>query len=145
MASTSPSSSRNTQLWIIVLVALAVLSLLAMRRSVGRAMGMNAVTTDASSLPGLRPGDEAKIAIAITNAKPAVSFEGNVLEKQTETVYARSGKKIKILFDATTPIVMGAMSDVHEGAVVHVKAKVQSDHQLRAEQLVVLTGYVQLR
>lgn len=145
MASTALNSSRKTQLWIVLLVALAVLSLLAMRRSVGRAMGMNTVTTDASSLSGLRPGDEAKIAIEITNVKPGVSFEGTVLEKQTETVYARTDKKVKILFDATTPVVMGAMSDVHEGAVVHVKAKVQSDHGLRAEQIVVLTGYAKLR
>jgi len=106
---------------------------------------MNSATTDASSLPELRAGDEARIALEITSVDPAASFEGNVLEKQSETVYARTGKKTKIVFDAATPVLMGAMSDVHKGAVVHVKVKMQNDHLLRAEQIVALTGYAKLR
>jgi hypothetical protein len=145
MAPASPDSSRKTQLWIVLLVALAVLSFLAMRRSASRAMSMNSATTDASSLPELRAGDEARIALEITSVDPAASFEGNVLEKQSETVYARTGKKTKIVFDAATPVLMGAMSDVHKGAVVHVKVKMQNDHLLRAEQIVALTGYAKLR
>jgi hypothetical protein len=145
MAPASPDSYRKTQLWILLLVALAVLSFLAMRRSASRAMSMNSATTDASSLPELRAGDEARIALEITSVDPVASLEGNVLEKQSETVYVRTGKKTKILFDAATPVLMGAMSDVHKGAVVHVKVKMQNDHLLRAEQIVVLTGYVKLR
>jgi hypothetical protein len=137
--------SRTTRIWIVLLVALAVLSFLAMRRSMGRAIGMKAETTASSSLSQLKPGDEAKVVLELTHVTQAASLEGNVLEKQTETVYRRTGTTIKIAFDASTPVVMGKTSDVHKGAVVHLTAKMTNDHALHAEQVVVLTGYVKVQ
>lgn len=140
----SRTNSRTTQLWIVALVGLALLSVLAMWRGMGKAMQMKAETTAAAAIPQLKAGDEAKIVLEVTGVAAAASVEGNVLEKQTETVYRRTGKTAKIAFDAATPVVMGKTPDVHPGAVVHVTAKVGDDHALHAEQIVILTGYVKV-
>jgi hypothetical protein len=139
------NSSRAARIWIVLLVALALLSFLAMRRSMGKAMGMKAETTASSSMSQLKTGDEAKVVLELTRVTQAASVEGNVLEKQTETVYRRTGSTAKIVFDAATPVVMGKTSDVHEGAVVHVTTKMANDHMLHAEQIVILTSYVKVQ
>jgi hypothetical protein len=126
-------------------VLLAALSLFAMWRSMGRAMQMKAETTSNSSFAQLKAGDEVKVVLEVTAVAAAASVGGNVLEKQTETIYRRTGKTAKIAFDATTPVVMGKGPDVHAGAVVHVTAKMGSDQALHATQIVVLTGYVQVQ
>src|SRR5271154_2967770 len=144
MTSSSSNSSRTTRIWIILLTALALLSFLAVRRSVGKAMGMRAETTAGTSPAELKVGDEAKVVLEVTSVAPAASLEGNVLEKQTETEYRRTGNTVKVAFDATTPVVMGKASDLRQGAVVHVTAKMGSDHMLHASQIVVLTGYVKV-
>jgi hypothetical protein len=141
---TSPNSSRTTRIWIVVLIALAALSFFAMRRSMGKAAQMRAETTVAAASP-LKSGDEVKAVLEITAAAPAASVEGNALEKQTETVYKRTGTTMKVAFDAATPIVMGKASDIHEGAVVHVTAKMGADQLLHASQIVILTGYVKVQ
>jgi len=145
MSSDSLSSPRSTRIWIVLLVALALLSFIAMRRSIGKAMGMKAETTVSSSLPQLKPGEEAKVVLEVTRVAPSASVEGTVLDKETETVYHRSSRTIKIAFDVATPIVMGKASDVHEGAVLHTTAKMGEDRGLHVEQIVVLTGYVKVQ
>jgi hypothetical protein len=145
MASTSSNSSRTTRIWIVALVALALLSFLAMRRSMGKALQMKAEITVNAAPAQLKPGDEAKVVLEVTAAAPAASIEGNLLQKQTETVYQRTGSTMKVAFDAATPVVMGKATDVHAGAVVHVTAKMGNDRVLHASQIVVLTGYVKVQ
>ncbi len=144
MTAASLNSSRTTRIWMVLLVALALLSFLAMRRSMGKAMNMKSETTAGGSLSRLKPGDEAKVVLEVT-AVSAASVKGTVLEKQSETVYRRTGNTVKIAFDTATPVVMGKASDIHEGAVVHITAKMGNDHVLRAGQIVVLTGYVTVK
>jgi hypothetical protein len=146
MSSASANSSRSNRIWIVLLVALALLSFLAMRRSMTKAMGMDAATTSGSSFAQLKPGDEAKVVVELTTVT-AASLEGNILEKekQTETDYRRTGATLRIAFDAATPVVMGKASDVHQGAVVHIKARMGADRILHAEQIVILTGYVKIQ
>lgn len=142
MTSALLNSSRINRVWIVLLIALALLSVLAMRRSMNKAMGMKVETTASGSLAQLKAGDEAKVVLQVTRVVPNANIEGTELEKQTETAYHRSGNVVKIAFDGNTPVVMGKATDVHEGAVVHITAKMASDHVWHAEQIVVLTGYV---
>jgi hypothetical protein len=139
------TSSRTIRIWMVVLIALALLSFLAMRRSLGKAMRMNSETTAASALPQIKPGEEVKVVVEVTAVAPGASVAGNTLEKQTETVYRRTGSATKIGYDDATPIVMGKAADVHEGAVLHITAKMGDDHVLHATQIVVLTGYVKVQ
>jgi hypothetical protein len=143
MAADSSSSPRTLQIWVVVLIALVLLSFLAMRRSVGKAAQMKAEAAGGSTVAQLKVGDETKVVIEVTGV--SANLEGNLLEKQTETVYRRSGSTIKIAFNAATPVVMGKASDVHTGAVVHVTAKMADDRRLQASQIVVLTGYVKVQ
>jgi hypothetical protein len=145
MSSPSLNSTRSNRIWIVLLVALALLAFYAMRRSLGKAMQMNSEPTATASMAQLKPGDELKVVLELTSVTPAASIEGNVLEKQSETVYRRTGNTIKIGFDAATPVVMGKAPDVHTGAVVHIKAKMGDDRLLHTEQIVVLTGYVKVQ
>ena len=145
MASDSRNSSPTTRLWIFLVVILALLSFLAMRRSMVRGMSMRAGITAHAAGSAISVGDTAKFVLEVKAVEPGVSVTGNSLEKQTETVYRRTATSAKIAFDAATPIVMGKASDIHEGAVVHVTAKMGTDRVLRAEQVVVLTGYVEVK
>ena len=145
MTSAPLNSSRTNRIWIALLVALALLAFLAMRHSLGKAMRMQAETTAAPFLSQLKPGQEAKIVLEVTAVAPAASVEGSVLDKESETVYHRTANSMKILFDATTPVVMGKAEDIHPGAVVHITAKMASDHTVHASQIVVLTGYVKVK
>ena len=44
-----------------------------------------------------------------------------------------------------TGIVMGKAEDIHAGAVIHVTGKTASHRSVRAKQIVILTGYVQVK
>jgi hypothetical protein len=145
MSPPSLISSRTNRIWIVLLVALALLAFFAMRHSLSKAMQMNSQPTAVDSLAQLKPGDEAKVVLELTSVAPAVSIEGNVLEKQSEAVYRRTGSSLKVAFSAATPVVMGKESDIHAGAVVHTKAKMGDDHRFHAEQIVILTGYVKVQ
>ena len=48
---------------------------------------------------------------------------------------------VEATFDERTPILMGKASDVRPGAILHVTGTVAGDRSLRANRLVVLTGY----
>ena len=145
MDSAPLNSSRNYRFWIALLVVLALVSFFAMRRSMVKAMGMKAETTSGASLQQLKTGDEVKLVLELAGVKGPASIDGTVLEKQTETVYRRTAEKATITFDSSTPVVMGKASDIHDGAVIHVTAKMTGDRTLRAEQIVILTGYVKVQ
>jgi hypothetical protein len=145
MASASFLSSRTARIWIVLLVALAVLSFLAMRRGFGKAAQMKTETTSVLSAAQLKPGDEMKVVLEVTAVVRDASLTGNLLQKQTETVYRQTGNKVKLAFDPATPVVMGKASDVREGAVVHITAKIADDGIARAQRIVVLTGYVKVQ
>lgn len=145
MASDSRSSSRTTGLWISLLVILALLSFLAMRRSMGKAMSMREGTTASASTAPIKVGDTGKFVLEVKAVEAGANIAGNTLEKQTDTVYRRTGNTIKIAFDAATPVVMGKAADIHEGAIVHITAKMGADAALHAGQIVILTGYVEVK
>jgi hypothetical protein len=108
-------------------------------------MNMRAETTASAPTAQMKVGDSAKFVVEVKAVEPGASLAGNTLEKQSETVYRRTRVTIKITLDAATPIVMGKASDIREGAVVHITAKMGNDRVLGAEQIVVLTGYVQVQ
>jgi hypothetical protein len=144
MPATRSVSSRTTRLWIVLLVALALLSFLAMRRGFVKAMGMKAEASSGTAVEQLKPGEEVKMVLELTSVKDSASVEGHVLEKQTETVYRRTPTSTAVIYDAATPVVMGKPSDIQRGAVVHITAKMADDHVLHAEKIVVLTGYIKV-
>ena len=108
-------------------------------------MRMSVETTASASAPQTKVGDTAKFVLEVKALEPGASIKGDTLEKQTETVYRRTGNTTKVAFDTSTAIVMGKTADVHEGAIVHVTAKMGADHLFHAVQIVILTGYVKVQ
>ena len=142
MTSASPRRFPSNRLWIFVLMGLAVLAFLAMRRDVSRAMKMKTETLAPAVANQLRPGESAKLVLELTTVDAGMSAQGRLLEKQSETSYKRTPELLRVVYDAATPVVMGKPADIHTGGVVYVSGQVQRDRTVQATQIVVLTGYV---
>jgi hypothetical protein len=140
----SLNSARGNRIWIFVLMALAVLAFLAMRRDVGRAMKMRAESMAPGSVQKWKPGQQAKIVLELTAVHEGARAQGRLLEKQTETQYRQTPTLVRVAYDSATSVVMGKAADIRVGAAVRVTGTVQSDQTLKASQIVVLTGYVKV-
>lgn len=135
-------AQRARRLWVFLLTALALFALLGMGRRAGRAMQMRSRAAGSAQLATLKPGETAQVVFEVARPGGKYQLTGNLLEKQDETHYRRTRTELTVAYDATTPIVMGKVSDVHPAAVLHVTAHVAPDRSLLATQIVVLTGYV---
>jgi hypothetical protein len=73
--------------------------------------------------------------------RPVTAFR----QKQHETHYRRTTNPVEVTWTSDTKLVMGNAKDIRAGAVVHVTGTVAGDRSIRAQQLVILTGYVQVK
>jgi hypothetical protein len=138
------SAKRSRPMWVIMLSALAVLGLVFAWSGAAKMMRMQTHAASNTEFAQLRPQDEAKFVIEITEA-PEGRIRGILLEKQDETHYARTAKKVEASWGRETRIVMGNPDGLRAGAVVHVTGKIAADHSVQASQIVILTGYVQVK
>jgi hypothetical protein len=129
--------------WVFILAALAVLSLVFV--GAGRMRKMQTQAASDAVFAQLKPRDDAKIVVEVTEVVPETRIRGRLLEKQDETRYTRTAKPAEVGWGKDTAIVMGKTSDIHAGAILHVTGKIDSDHRVLARQIVILTGYVQAR
>src|SRR5215469_15177329 len=142
-ATTVPTKAIRPGL-ILLLALLAVLSLAFVWRGVGRMLTMRTQAASSAEFEALRSEADAKVVIEITEA-PQGRVRGKLLERQDETHYTRTGKEVEATWDKKTAIVMGKADDIKPGAVVHVTGKLAADHGVEARQIVILTGYVQVK
>lgn len=146
MPANSAFLSKSNRTWIFACTALALLIAFAVWRTAEKAMKMgSASAAGRAAFVSLKPGDLAKIVLEVMGSSPGETIHGRLLEKQTETVYRRTGTAVEADFDSRTAFVMGKVSDIHPGAVLHITGTVISGHAVQARQIVVLTGYVQAR
>ena len=141
------SFSKTTRTWIFLCTALALLIAVAVWRSAGKAMQMKseAAATGQAGLGSLKPGGVTKIVIEVMDSSARGYVEGKLLEKQTETTYARTNMVVEAAFDTNTSLVMGKTSDIRPGAILHITGTIMASRTVQARQIVVLTGYVQVR
>jgi hypothetical protein len=130
--------------WIFMLAALAALSLVFVWRGAGRMMNMQTHAANQAEFVQLKSQDVAKVVVEVTEAAEG-RILGKLLEKQDETHYARTANQAEVVWDKDTALVMGKVEDIHPGAIVHVTGKVADDHNVHAQQIVILTGYVQAK
>jgi hypothetical protein len=140
--SVSTKSSRPA--WVFVLVALAALSATFVWRGAEKAMRMRPEAASQFQFAQLKPQETAKVVVEVLEASEG-TLRGRLLDRQDDTHYTRTQNEARISWDASTAIVMGKASDVHSGAILHVTGTVTSDHGLQARQIVILTGYVQVK
>jgi hypothetical protein len=138
------SIKNSRPVWIFILAALAALSLAFVWRGAGRMMSMQTQAANHAEFAQLKPQDNAKIVVEVTEALEGL-IRGKLLEKQDETHYARTGNPAEIAWGKETALVMGKAGDIHASAILHVTGKVAADHSVQAQQIVILTGYVQVK
>ena len=144
MNANAASVKRSRPLWIFLLAGLAVLSLVFVWSGAGRMMRMQAHAASHSEFLQLKPQDNAKIVLEVAEMSEG-RIRGTLLEKQDETHYARTGNAAEVAWGKDTAVVMGKAEDIRAGAIVHVTGKVAADRSVQAQQIVILTGYVQVK
>ena len=136
-------------MWIFLLAALAVLSLGFAWRGAGRTMRMHTEAASNEEFALLKADAETKIVIEVAEVSGGGGSEGHLrgklLEKQDETHYTRTANQAEVTWRKGTALVMGKAEDIHAGAVVHITGKMSTDRSVRATQIVILTGYVQVK
>jgi Domain of unknown function (DUF5666) len=110
----------------------------------GKMMRMRTQSASNRELVRLNPRDEAKIVIEVSQTRER-KILGSLLEKQHETHYRRTPNPVAVTWTSDTKLVMGNAQDIRAGAVVHVSGTVASDGSIQAQQLVILTGYVEVK
>lgn len=131
-------------MWIFMLAALAALSLAFVWSGAGRMMRMQTRAASHSEFLQLKPQDSAKIVVEVSEATEG-RIHGKLLEKQDETHYTRTANAAEVVWGKDTALVMGKVEDIRAGAIVHVTGKVAADRSVQAQQIVILTGYVQVK
>lgn len=137
-------SPKESPVLALVLAMVSILSLGYVWSGAGRMTRMQAQSSSQAEFVRLNPHDEAKIVIEVSETRARRIF-GNLLEKQDQTHYRRTTNSLEVTWTSDTKLVMGNAEDIRAGAVVHVSGTVASDHSIQAQQLVILTGYVQLK
>jgi hypothetical protein len=141
---TSVSVKSSRPMWILLLTTLAVLGLIFAWGGVGRMMRMQTHAASNAEFAQLKAQEEAKIVVEVTEAKPG-HIRGKLLQKQDDTHYWRTANLAEVSWGGDTKIVMGKSGDILAGAVIHVTGRVAADRGVRASQIVILTGYVQVK
>ncbi len=144
MNTNSVSTESIRLAWASLLFALAALSAVFVWRGAQKAMRMQPEAASQSQFAQLKPQETAKVVVEVFGTSSG-EIRGALLDKQDDTHYARTKNDARIRWDSTTSIVMGKAADVHPDAILHVTGTVGVDHTLQARQIVILTGYVQLK
>ena len=144
MNANTVSIKSSRRVWILMLAVLAASSLVFVWRGAGRMMRMRTRAANAAEFAQLKPADETKVVVEVSEASEG-RIRGKLLERQDETHYSRTSNVANVSWGKDTALVMGKAEDIRAGAVVHVTGKVAEDHSVQARQMVILTGYVQLK
>ena len=145
MNANSVSIKNSRPVWVFMLAALTVLSLAFVWRGAGRMMRMQTQAASNAEFAQLKTQDDTKIVVEVTEIASDGRIRGKLLEKQDETHYARTGTLAEVDWGKGTVIVMGKAEDIRAGAVVHVTGEIAKDRSVQAKQMVILTGYVQVK
>ncbi len=138
------SLKSSRAVWILMLVGLATLSLIFVWSGAGRMLRMQTRAASSAEFAQLKADAETKIVVEVVEASEG-RIRGKLLEKRDETHYSRTANVADVSWGKDTALVMGKAEDIHPGAIVHVTGKVAEDHSVQARQIVVLTGYVQVK
>lgn len=144
MSTNAVSIKSGRPVWILMVAALAVVSVVFVWQGAGRMGSMRTQTANHAEFAQLKPQDNTKIVVEVTETS-AGRIRGKLLEKRDETHYARTGSWAEVAWGKDTALIMGKAEDIHAGAIVHVSGQVAQDHSVQAHQIVILTGYVQVK
>jgi hypothetical protein len=132
--------------WTIFLLVLIIVMVWAVRGVLERAERMQTANTSASMFARTAPGSPAKAVLRLDQIVGA-HLKGTLLERDSDTAFRLPigrGSAVAAILTPETSIVMGRPQDIAPGAVVQLAATLDKNRVLRANQVVILTGYVRL-
>jgi hypothetical protein len=132
---------------LILGLAAAVFIPIYLSRSI-TAAGMEGGSAPESSaqLAAAPPGAHVKISVAVQALLAHNVIQGVLLQPNRDGSYSRTQQTIRIQWDPNrAPVVMGSNQDVHQGAVLQVSGQVEAEGVIRANQVVILTGFVNIQ
>jgi hypothetical protein len=139
-------NTHTRSVWTAILSATVLLAALLVWGSFRSAKLMStAAASDEDMFIHAAPGDTVKLVLEIEQSSSEGSIRGKLLQKETEKVYLRTNTPVTVQSNSQTKMVMGEQSDIHPAAVVHVTGRLKKDRSVDASQIVILTGYVEIK
>lgn len=129
--------------WFLTsLLALGILAAIAIPFAAVRSSVSNTLA-DTTTSDSLAPGSQATIVVKITGIQSDNSLKALLLNRVDDKNYSLTAQSVVIRWN-TQQVVLGTSQDIHTDAVVRVEGKVDSNGDIRADQLTVLTTAVQV-
>jgi hypothetical protein len=98
----------------------------------------------AQQIAASTPGSQVHVAIEVTTLSSQTLLTGNLLQKNADGSYSRTGKTMSVKWSGTN-IMMGSSSDVKVGAILQTSGVLDKNGVLTAGRIVVLTNVIQLK
>lgn len=132
--------------WAALLCTIALLAVVTVWGSFRSAKSMStAAASDEDMFIHAVPGDTVKLVLEIEESSTEGSIRGKLLQKETEKVYVRTNTAVTVQSNSQTKMVMGKQSDIHPAGVVHVTGRLKKDRSVDVSQIVILSGYVEIK
>jgi glutamate 5-kinase len=145
MNNNTAGNTHTRSVWASILSAIVLLAAVTVWGSFRSAKLMStAAASDEDMFIHAAPGDTAKLVLEIGESSTEGSIRGKLLQKETEKVYLRTNTPVTVQSNSQTKMVMGKQS-VHPAAVVHVTGTLKKNRSVDASQIVILTGYVEIK
>jgi hypothetical protein len=130
--------------WAVFLVLLGAVSTWSIRSTLVHAKRMNPADTSVAAFSKLQPGARASAVVQLEQVS-GEHITATLLQRESDTVYRRTvsdSNLISVVMTPKTTVVMGKREDLVPGAIVQIAGVLDENHALRADQVVILTGYV---
>jgi hypothetical protein len=139
-------NTHTRSVWTAIFSAMVLLATLLVWGSFRSAKSMStAAASDEDMFIHASPGDTIKLVLEIGESSTEGSIRGKLLQKETEKVYLRTNTAVTVQSSAQTKMVMGKQSDIHPAAVVQLTGTLKKDRSVDASQIVILTGYIEIK
>ncbi len=146
MKSNGTGVARSRSGWGAIISVIVLLAAFMAWSSFRSAKSMSTTAAfDEDTLTHATPGDTVKFVVEIEKSSAEGVLQGKLLQKQTEKIYLRTATAVTVQSNPQTKMVMGKQEDIHPAAVVHVTGTFKKDRSVDATQIVILTGYVEIK
>ncbi len=136
---------RNFGLLLLGLLVLAIIAVIAIPLYFGRMMMGGSPPQTAQQFALASPGTSMSVALEVTSLPTTTLFEGTLLQRNDDGSYSRTSQHVSVQWNPSQSMTMGRSSDVKIGGILQVHGTLSTNTFLTANQIVVLTGYVQIK
>ena len=137
---------RNLAPFLLGLLVIAAIAVLFIPFYLERSMMMGGSPPQTAQQFALAsPGTNMNVALEVTTMPSSILLEGTLLEKNDDGSYSLTSQKARVQWNPSQSVIMGSSSDVKVGAIIQVRGTLGNNDVLTADQVVILTGFVQIK